>query len=176
MKDWLRSYLEDLDERQERMLEANIFLLKLLGLGAVLHLVIYVSPDTAGIQSAFASLIASIMNGLGFGFEASGTLILGAPGTGYEITQDCLGWKSTAAFIGLVLATPAGNRERFKAFALGVPGIALANILRVITTISLSWTGILSFEVVHGFLWRWSLTAVVLLAWVLWTRISKASL
>jgi exosortase/archaeosortase family protein len=158
---------DELDERQERFLDANIFLGKLLLVGAIFHAILFIYPDTSGIQTVYAGFITELMNFIGFNFSHSSVYILGEGG-GYEITQDCLGWKSVMAFLALVYATPGEIRNKLKAVAAGTALILVANVVRVASTIYLSWLGIIEFEVIHGFLWRWSLTAVVIVAWLTW--------
>ena len=154
----------DLNERQEKMLEANIFLSKMLVIGGVFHAILWLYPDTSWLQARYAEFIAGIMNQIGYTFQAESVYIL----PGYEITQDCLGWKSIMAFTALVASSTTKIRKNLKYIFAGIGLIMLANIVRIITTIHLSEIGLISFEVIHGFLWKWSLTALVLVAWIYW--------
>lgn len=153
-----------LSEKQEKLLEANIFLGKMLAVGAVFHMVLWLYPDTSGIQAYYAEIIASIMNFFGYSFRAESVFIL----PGYEITQDCLGWKSMMAFTALVFSSTKRYRKNLKYVLAGTAVILVANTVRIITTIHLSEIGLISFEIIHGFLWKWSLTALVLIAWIYW--------
>ena len=160
--------LETLSGRQEKIFEANIFLGKMLAIGAVFHLILFIYPNTVPIQEAFASLTANFMNFFGYDFTAYSVYVMNA-GPGYEITQDCLGWKSMMAFIALMISS-GRVLDNLRYLFLGLSAIVVVNFLRVVTTIHLSEAGIISFEIIHGFLWRWSLTAVVLLAWIIWMK------
>lgn len=155
-----------LSEKQERMLETNIFLGKMLLVGAIFHLILFIYPDTTYLQSIYADMIAWLMNQMGYSFVSNGVYVL----PGYEITQDCLGWKSMMAFTALVYASSEKFSNHFKQILAGIGLIAVANVVRIVTTIHLSEIGLISFEVIHGFLWKWSLTALVLLAWIYWFR------
>lgn len=155
---------DDLDERQEKVLEANIFLGKMLLIGGIFHSILWIYPDTSWIQARYAEFIAGIMNQLGYTFRAESVYIL----PGYEITQDCLGWKSIMAFTALIVSSTTKIRENLKYIFAGIAAIMLANVVRIVTTIHLSEIGLISFEVIHGFLWKWSLTALVLVAWIYW--------
>ena len=154
----------DLNENQRKLFEANLFLVKMLAVGAIFHIILWIYPDTSGIQSSYAQFISSLMNYLGYSFRAESVYIL----PGYEITQDCLGWKSMMAFTALVVSSTRDIVENMRYILAGVAVLAVANTVRVITTIHLSEIGLISFEVIHGFLWKWSLTAVVLMCWILW--------
>lgn len=171
MKEKIRELLdrEELTERQERLLDTNIFLGKMLLVGAVFHLILYIYPNTVPVQEAFAGMITRIMNYLGYGFTSESVYIL-KEASAYEITQDCLGWKSMMAFTALMYASPGKLRRNLEYLGAGLAAIAVANVVRVVTTIHLSELGIISFEIIHGVLWKWSLTAIVLLAWIVWFR------
>lgn len=157
---------EDLSERQERLLQANIFMGKMLAVGALFHLFLYLYPDTTGIQESFAGLITATMNFFGYGFTHEGIYIM-SEASGYRIVQDCLGWKSMMAFTALMIAS-GDIRNNLKYLGAGLVLISIANYVRVVTTIHLAEAGILSFEVIHSFLWTWSLTAIVLAVWMIW--------
>lgn len=157
---------EELSEKQERLLETNIFLGKMLFVGAIFHLILFIYPDTTPLQSAYADMIAGLMNQFGYSFTSSGVYVL----PGYEITQDCLGWKSMMAFTALIYASSEKVSEHVKYILAGIGVLAVANVVRIVTTIHLSDIGLISFEVIHGVLWKWSLTALVLVAWVYWFR------
>ncbi len=160
---------EDLSEQQEKLLDTNIFLGKMLAVGAVFHAILYIYPNTTPVQAVFSDLIAGIMNFIGYSFSSPSVYILNGS-TAYEITQDCLGWKSMMAFTALMYASPGRLSDRLKYLFAGLGVIALANIVRVVTTIHLTELGVISFDVIHGFLWKWSLTAVVFVSWVYWFR------
>lgn len=155
---------EDMTEKQKKLLESNIFLGKMLAIGAVFHLILWIYPDTSSIQARYAEFITVLMNFLGYNFRAESVYIL----PGYEITQDCLGWKSIMAYSALVISSAENVKKNIRYILAGIGVIMLANVVRIITTIHLSEIGLISFEVIHGFLWKWSLTAIVLVSWIYW--------
>jgi exosortase/archaeosortase family protein len=103
----------------------------------------------------------------GYGFEQQGFLLIGE-GANYLITRDCLGWKSMAAFVALVFASTENIRKEAGIILTGILGLGAANILRIVSTVMLSEAGIISFDIVHTFLWRWGMTFLVLAIWYLW--------
>lgn len=155
---------EEMNERQQKLFEANIFLGKMLAIGAVFHLILWIYPDTSGIQARYAEYITILMNAMGYSFRAESVYIL----PGYEITQDCLGWKSIMAYVALVVSSAEKLKDNVKYILAGIGVIMVANVIRIITTIHLSEIGLISFEVIHGFLWKWSLTGIVLVSWMYW--------
>ncbi len=157
----------DLDERQEKLYRTSIFLGKLIIAGIVFRLFILFYPDTTSLQVSLADLTAETLRLTGIKASSTGIFVLTEKFT-YEITRDCLGWKSVAALLGLTFATPKKTDLRF--VVAGIAAIGIANIVRLLTTIYLDMSGIISFDIIHGILWRWGLTAVVLGIWVLWYR------
>jgi|GEM_PF-504783 len=158
--------LSDLSDRDRKILDANIFLGKMLLVGAVFHGILFFYPNTVAVQEAFAGFLTDFMNSVGYSFTHHGIYMMDGA-SGYEITQDCLGWKSMMAFTALMISS-GGIRKNVKYLFAGLGLIVLANFVRVITTVHLAELGIFSFEIIHGFLWRWSLTALVLVMWIIW--------
>lgn len=159
---------ENMNRRQEKLFEVVKFLSKLVFTGLIFQAILYIYPDTNSAQAFLAQIIAVLVDPLmKASFTASGIDVL-TDGVRYIITQDCLGWKSMAAFTALIFASTERYRKNLKYVFGGLVVIFLANIVRIVTTIYLSHTGIISFEIIHDTLWKWSLTGLVLLLWVLW--------
>lgn len=162
-----REELEKAEEENPRLWKTSVFMLKLLAVGLVFRAVLFFNPDTLFFQRQLAALTQQILQLGGYSFDLQGALLVGSPNS-YLITRDCLGWKSMAAFIGLIFASSSEWRNEFGIIAAGVAGLALINLGRVVTTIVLSEAGIISFEIIHTFLWRWGMTALVLVFWYSW--------
>lgn len=160
--------VEELDERQEGLFQVLNFLLKLLIAGVVFQAILWIYPDTTGLQALLAKVTAFLSDPLiPSSLEVSGIYILSDQAR-YVITQDCLGWKSASAFIALVFASSERFRDHLGSLVVGTAFILVANLVRIVTTIFLSYRGIISFDIIHDVLWKWSLTFLVLLVWILW--------
>jgi len=162
----------ELTDRQEKLNKTFLFMLKLLAAGAVFQLILYLYPDTTGLQVALAQQIHAITGFFGMNFEQQGIYLI-SDSARYYITQDCLGWKSMAMFTGLVFAGSTRFRNHLKYILGGVIVIYAANIVRIITTLYLSEAGIISFGVIHGIMWKWGLTALVLVMWLVWYNFAE---
>jgi exosortase/archaeosortase family protein len=161
--------MKDVDERLHR---TAVFLGKLLLAGLVFRAVILVAPSTYQLQSAFADMITWMINIAGIEAISTGTHIFTDKSV-YVIVQDCLGWKSMAAFLGLMWASTKRTLEYANFILAGIGALFVANIFRVFTTVYLAEAGIISFEIIHGVLWRWSLTVIVLGLWIYWLKMRK---
>lgn len=158
----------ELNQTQRKLLLALEFIGKLMIAGLIFRGILFVYPDTTGIQSAFADLIAAIISTSGLEAAADGIYIRIGDAV-YIITQDCLGWKSKSVFSALVIASGI-TRRNLKFLASGIAVLLVANIVRVVTTIHLSHSGLISYEVIHGTLWKWGLTGVVLALWLYYLK------
>lgn len=159
---------EDLTERQTRLHNLMVFLLKLSAAGLVFQLILFLYPDTTGFQAFLAVLTEKLTDPLLVEDLSSSGIYVMADEVTYVISQDCLGWKSMSVFTGLVFAASSKLRDHLGSIFAGVAIIFLLNIIRIVTTLYLSHLGFLSFEVVHDLFWKWSLTFAVLLMWVFW--------
>lgn len=155
------------------MKQTSLFIFKLLLAGVVFRAVLFVNPSTYQVQSAFADVMAWLLNASGIEAMNTGTRIFTEKSV-YVIVQDCLGWKSMSMFVALVYASTKRTLEYANYIIGGLAVLFAANIVRVYSTIYLAEAGIISFEVVHGILWRWSLTVIVLGLWIYWLRQRKA--
>ncbi len=169
---WLRDRIlvagaETVDFNHEKLKSILLFWLKLLAVGLVFRAVLLLDPPTALLQEIQASYTGYWLQAVGLDPTVKGSFIH-LSGETYLITRDCLGWKSMFLFIGLVFASAkkVGNLRFF--LPTGLLVILAANNLRILSTIFLVEAGFFSWDVIHGFLWRWGLTAVVLLVWSTW--------
>lgn len=163
----LREEVEEFEERERKLYQTSVFLFKMLLAGTVFQAILFLYPETYGLQAGLAQIVQALLNTGGIGFERQGFLLLDSKSS-YLITQDCLGWKSMAVFTALMFSSTSRYRKHLKPFLIGLTAIFVANIVRIITTVYLSHSGIISYEIIHSIFWKWGLTAVTLSLWVLW--------
>ncbi|QKQ98164.1 hypothetical protein GKQ38_01350 [Candidatus Nanohaloarchaea archaeon] len=162
----------DLTERQEKLNKTFLFMIKLLAAGGIFHLILYIYPNTYSLQVGLAQQVNYITGLIGMNLHQQGIYLI-SDSARYYITQDCLGWKSMAMFTGLVFAGSTKFRNHLKYVISGVGLIYLANLIRVVSTLYLAEKGIISFGVIHGVMWKWGLTALVLVMWVAWFNFAE---
>ena len=158
---------QEFTETQERLYETLLFFGKLLLAGAVFRGILWIYPDTQLLQGGLAHLISAMLNSSGMESIVSGFSVI-VSGTEYVITQDCLGWKSLAAFTGLMYASTSRTLEHLNFILQGFAAIIIANTVRVYSTVLLAEKGVISFQIIHDVLWSWSLTLLVLIIWGYW--------
>lgn len=163
----LKDEIENLDEHHRKLFETSVFLFKMLIAGFFFHLILAIYPDTASLQAALAEITQRILNLTGVTLERQGIKLIDSKVT-YVVTQDCLGWKSIAAFSALIFSSATKYRKHIKSLLLGISAIVVLNIVRVSTTVYLSHIGLISFEIIHSLFWKWGLTFAVIILWFTW--------
>lgn len=167
-KELEKGYAES-EEKHPRIHRLAPFMAKLFIAGLAFRLLIFLDPNTYMLQEYLAAATVETLNFFGGNYLLDKALIMGE-NADYLITRDCLGWKSVSAFIGLVFASTSEFARHLKIVAFGVTGLLAANLVRVVTTVWLSEIGIISFEIIHTFLWRWGMTLLVLVFWFVWLK------
>lgn len=163
----LKEEINNLNERQRKLFDTSLFMAKMLIAGAFFHLLLLLYPDTSGLQAGLADITQRILAFLGVPLERQGFNLLDHNVT-YVVTQDCLGWKSMAAFTALVFSSTDNYRKHAKTILLGAIAIEAVNIVRIVSTIYLSHINLISFEIIHTFFWKWGLTFFVIAIWAAW--------
>lgn len=167
MKDKLKEELENFNERQRKLFGTSVFMAKMLTAGAFFHLLLLLYPSTTGLQAGLAEITRQILGVFGITLERQGINLIDYNVT-YIVTQDCLGWKSMAAFTALVFSSTSNYRKYIKPLLVGLLAIVVVNIIRIVTTIYLSHIELISFEIVHSLFWKWGLTFFVITIWAAW--------
>jgi exosortase/archaeosortase family protein len=161
-------------EKQKKLQDTLIFLIKFSLFAVVLHFLLWINIDTLPLQKTTAELVAFILSLIGYESVSQGTIVK-TDSWGIEIVRDCLGWKSMLAVLGLVFATPNVEvRRKLLGALFGISIVFIANIARLVTTaivgVKFGYSG---FEMTHLFLWRWGLMVVVLSGWWIWLERCK---
>lgn len=161
-------------EQQTRLLNVLEFLLIFNLLALPMYVILLSDATFPSLQSFLAAMTAFALKSQGLPAAASGPFvsILDAQNIlrNVEISFDSTGWKSLYALAALVIATPVYNfRGKLRFLAFGLPGIFALNFLRIWSTVWYSAAfGWQNFDVIHIFLWREGLIAVVVLFWFFW--------
>jgi exosortase/archaeosortase family protein len=145
------------------------FIGKLFLAGIIFRGIIFINPDTYFLQEYLAKTTVEILNSLGGSYQLQNALIIGE-NNNYLVTRDCLGWKSVSAFIGLLFASTSNLRNHLDSVLLGSTALIGFNIVRVATTVWLSELGVISFDIIHTFFWRWGMTIIVFVLWFIWLK------
>lgn len=166
--------MKKLSEQQMRLLSVAEFLLVFNLLALPMYAVLLTNSTFLPLQNLLSVMTAYALKSQGLSAAVSGPFVsvLDAQNIvrNVEISFDSTGWKSLYALAVLVIATPIYDfRGKLKFLAFGLPGIFALNFLRIWSTVWYSAVfGWQNFDVIHLFLWREGLIAVVVLFWFFW--------
>lgn len=95
---------------------------------------------------------------------------LGFDGFWVVIAEPCNGVLPTTLYLAAVLAFPSTWRARAYGVLIGVPGIFLVNLVRVVSLMLVGsrWTAI--FEDVHVYVWQTLVVALTVALWIFWVE------
>lgn len=165
MKAEIEEKIESFNEKQRKLFDTSVFMSKMLAAGAFFHLLLVLYPNTYQFQVFLTELTQRILEIIGLPLERRGINLIDG-NVRYVVTQDCLGWKSMAAYTALIFSSTSEYRKYVKPLLIGLLLIAVINVFRIVTTVYLSHIGFVSFEIIHSILWKWGLTFFVVLIWI----------
>jgi exosortase/archaeosortase family protein len=100
--------------------------------------------------------------------QVAGTEVVG--NISLTVAKNCDAMDVNILFVAAIVAFPVGWRRRAIGIGLGVAGLAIANIVRIVSLyyIGVRWPS--RFEVVHAELWPFAMVALAVSAFLLWSR------
>jgi len=91
-----------------------------------------------------------------------------------EIVPDCTGISLAALYASLVVAYPLSWRTRLVALAVGMPVIAVANLLRLLAVaLASEYLSAQAFDFAHDYLFMGTMVLLVVALWVAWLQMAK---
>ncbi|MCK4634783.1 MAG: archaeosortase/exosortase family protein [Candidatus Aenigmarchaeota archaeon] len=158
----------------KKLSETLIFLTKLLLFSIPLYLVIWLGIDLGFLQETVTKTVFSFLNLMGVSVERQGFLLI-FENFSVNISKDCTGWKGLLFLSALILSTKASWKKKAAGLAVGLPAFFAFNLLRILFMIWLGMKNPELFDLFHDFLWQFSMIIVVLVLWLMWTRIKIKS-
>lgn len=157
------------------------FLLIMVGV-YVVWLILYngwIEPD--GRLDEWISLNVAVMAGailqlFGTDVFVIGRIVyvVGAPGVGANIVDECNALPTLGLFIGFVLAFPGKWQHRLWFIPLGLLVIHTANVLRVVLLVHLQLINPEWFDFVHTYASPPFFYLVTFVLWVIWANMGKS--
>ena len=137
-----------------------------------MYLAIYFNFEFKPLREMEAYLSSFLLRLFNIPSKANGTSILikkMANTYGIDISWDSTGWKSIYAYSCLIIATPIFLNKKIYSLILGAILIFFINLIRITSTIVVSFNFSLSyFSFLHILLWREGMISIVLLFWLIW--------
>jgi len=148
-----------------------MFFVTLIILAIPFYLLINLEPHFVFLQEITAINTQMFMEIIGLEIVRDSYFIF-MMNKGLEVAPACIGWRSIAVFLAIVVATPLKKKDYWLAFGL-VPILYGFNIFRLSTSLITLVLAPNLFDVVHGFLWKYGMTLLVLGLWWYWLKLSS---
>jgi len=147
--------------------------LRLVLCACVLGLLLWVANDgpiSSAIQGAFARIVGGILNVFGEGALVTGNTVQ-TQLFGISVVTACTGLFLTGLFAAAVILFPARWRAKWIGLGLGIGGIFLLNVVRLVTLyyIGVHWPAVL--DTVHRLVWQSLLIAFAVVLWLIWAGV-----
>ncbi len=142
----------------------------LLGAAGMLSVLIIIAGNETvmnGIQRALALISSGILNVLGQDTIVIGTTVQSSI-FGISVVTACTGVFITGLFLIAVIALPARWISKLIGAGIGIGGIFLVNIVRLVSLyfIGVHWPGFL--DQAHQLIWQSLLIVIAVALWLLW--------
>ncbi|MFB6076054.1 MAG: archaeosortase/exosortase family protein [Candidatus Aenigmatarchaeota archaeon] len=162
-------------ELQEKMKSILYFVIKMLLFSIPLYIIIWTGWESLTYQNFITHQIKRILNLLGIVTMGSGNYFT-TNGLQFLISWDCTGWKSILFFIALIISTPTKFTKKIIGIIVGLYGLFVTNILRIVILIELAILyGKDFFLFAHDILWQLFGITIVLVFWISWIYLEKIS-
>lgn len=125
-----------------------------------------VNPITAAIARVSGSLLAVI----GVPNQTYGTAIRGDDGFSVNILDGCNGMDVTAIVLSAVLAFPSTFLQKGVGILIGILGVQVVNIIRIVTLYLIGMNYPALFERFHYYVWQTAVIVLSMAIWIFWAE------
>jgi exosortase/archaeosortase family protein len=125
-----------------------------------------------GLLLALTWLSATIAHVVGVSAAQSGTLIVLANRT-LSIDLPCSAIFIVALYSALVLAYPVSPAQRLRGLALGIPVIAIFNVVRIVAAAQVALALPHAFDFFHDYLFQSGMVLVTAVVWASWLSLAR---
>ena len=144
--------------------------LSVLGAACMAALLIWIAgsqPVMGGVQRGLAEVTSGVLNMLGHRTVVAGSTVSSGL-FGITVVTACTGLFTTGLFLIAVIAYPTGWRSKLVGAGLGVAGIFLLNVVRLVSLyyIGVHLPGLL--DPAHQLIWQSVLIVFAVALWLLW--------
>jgi len=155
---------------EARRASALQWLLSIAVAAAIVGLLITLAVDERAIgslQRGYASAANSVLRLLGHPTQIAGNVV-GTGDFGITVVTACTGLFTTALYLVAVALFPTTWMRKLAGVGIGICGIAILNIIRLVSLyyVGVHWPAAL--DVVHQLVWQSLFIAFAIALWLLW--------
>lgn len=127
----------------------------------------------------FTALIAKAgsltLNLFGLGTSVFGTVIMGNEGFAVDILNGCNGIYVVGIVVSAVLAFPSTKKEKVVGLLLGITGVQLINLIRIVSLYYIGLTNPALFDRFHHYVWQTGVIVLSMAIWIFWAEVLVAA-
>lgn len=123
-------------------------------------------PALLPLRVLTAEATLAVIHGAGMEAVRAASTVYHPGGFAYEISRGCTGLVPIAFLVVAVLAYPADSRTKLVGLSLGVPFLAVLNLIRLVHLFYLGVHQPQLFELAHKVLWQAVIVLAVLALWI----------
>jgi len=158
---------------------AIVFVAVFLSSLLIFSIVIRIDAVDRNIIVPFTALIARAgsvtLNLFGMDTEVIGTVIMGERGFAVDILNGCNGIYVVCIVVSAVLAFPSTKREKLVGLLLGITGVQIVNLVRIISLYYIGLTNPALFERFHHYVWQTGVIVISMAIWIYWAEVLVAA-
>lgn len=154
------------EKLKENLLSEKYFITKMAVLGIILTYLTSQNFKLPFLQGIYAQTTSYLLDTTHTTTTVQQEFITTQKQT-YEIIRDCTGWKSLYLYFSLIISRETQPKQIIKLFVTGTAIILTLNAVRLYTTILLSEIGLISFEIIHNWLWNTLMIIATITTWII---------
>ena len=145
----------------------------------IFSIVIRVEAIDKHLVLPFTALIARAgsltLNLFGIGTAVVGTVIMGEHGFAVDILNGCNGIYVVGIVVSAVLAFPSTKKEKLVGLVIGVAGVQLVNLIRIVSLYYIGLTNPALFDRFHHYVWQTGVIVLSMAIWIFWAEVLVAT-
>ena len=115
------------------------------------------------------------LNLFGMGTSVIGTVIMGGEGFSVDILNGCNGVYVVGIVVSAVLAFPSTKKEKLVGLLLGVAGVQVINLVRIVSLYYIGLTKPELFDQFHHYFWQTGVIVLSMAIWIFWAEVLVAA-
>jgi len=127
------------------------------------------------MTTAIAWTSNGFLRAMGFGTQASGTIVSGPEGFAVNILKGCDGAYVIAIYLSAVFAFPAGLKQKLIGTLIGIPAVQAINLTRIVSLYYIGARHPDLFDLFHYHVWQTIVIVLSMAVWIAWAEIGARS-
>lgn len=174
MKIEIKFKKENVEKRNDELIEILFFFTKLLVLSIPMYLIIFLNIDLVFLRKLTKFFVIKVLSSLSIKTITMGDMVI-AKNFMFIIGDDCTAWKGMFFLIALILSF-SNRKIKHKIYGIitFIPIIFLFNIIRIISIVLIAVNiGQMYVDIIHNYVWQTSMVLFIIACWYIWIEKTK---